>query len=60
MCREHWQLVPRRLRDRIYDTLNDWRGGHSPVQYLNAVRDAIAAVERLEAKRRGPQLELIP
>lgn len=48
MCLEHWRLVPQLVRDRVYDTLREHNEGGNGVKYLNAVRDAIAAVNRIE------------
>jgi hypothetical protein len=42
LCRRDWQLVPKRLRDRIWRT---WRSGHRPGSFAHhlSVRLAIAA-----------------
>lgn len=44
MCRSHWYLVPRQIRDRVWAT---WRSGHqafSP-EHQQAVRMAITACQ---------------
>jgi hypothetical protein len=46
MCRAHWFMVPKPLRDAVYDAYRDGLGAGSP-----AHRDAIlAAVEAVNAK----------
>lgn len=44
MCRRHWYLVPRRLRDRVWAT---WRGGEGALrrEHQEAVLIAIAACQ---------------
>jgi hypothetical protein len=44
MCRSHWYLVPKQIRDRVWAT---WRSGQrafSP-EHKEAVRKAIAACQ---------------
>jgi hypothetical protein len=44
MCRNHWYLVPKQIRDRVWAT---WQSGHrafSP-EHKEAVRKAIAACQ---------------
>lgn len=49
MCRPHWFMVPKPLRDAVYDAYAGGLGAGSP-----AHRDAIlAAVEAVNAKLRA-------
>jgi hypothetical protein len=44
MCRAHWYLVPKCIRDRVWAT---WRSGHGALspEHREAVRAAIAACQ---------------
>jgi hypothetical protein len=43
MCRVHWYMIPKDLRDRVWFT---WRSGHGAFsgEHKDAVRRALAAV----------------
>ena len=50
MCRPHWFMVPKPLRDDVWDAYSGGAGAGS-VEHVDAIRAAIAAVNaRLEAK----------
>lgn len=52
MCRRHWYLVPKALRDRVWATYQTGQevGRVRPSrEYFAAVREAIDAVEQAEA-----------
>jgi hypothetical protein len=44
MCRSHWYLVPKQIRDRVWAT---WRSGHGAfsTEHLETVRMAITACQ---------------
>jgi hypothetical protein len=44
MCRSHWYLVPKQIRDRVWAT---WRSGQGALssEHLETVRMAITACE---------------
>jgi hypothetical protein len=44
MCRRHWYLVPKQIRDRVWAT---WRSGQGALskEHLEAVRVAITACQ---------------
>jgi hypothetical protein len=44
MCRTHWHLIPKQLRDRVWAT---WRSGEEALssEHLEAVRLAITACQ---------------
>ena len=44
MCRRHWYLVPKRLRDHVWATWRSGQGALGP-EHEEAVRLAIAACE---------------
>jgi hypothetical protein len=48
MCRRHWYLVPKQLRDRVWAT---WRSGQGALsaEHLETVRMAIAACQPIVA-----------
>ena len=52
MCRRHWEMVPRGLRDAVYASFNPQqcrRGGPAPSrEWLTAARAALNSVERRE------------
>jgi len=44
MCREHWFLVPKPLRDQIWRAWREWENGRgSSAEYIEARDEAIAA-----------------
>lgn len=43
MCRNHWYMVPRALRDRVWDTWANGRGAGTPAHF-EAITKAVAAV----------------
>jgi hypothetical protein len=45
MCRVHWYLVPKQLRDRVWATWRSGRGAGS-AEHQQAVLTAIAASQR--------------
>ena len=54
MCRKHWYMVPKRLRDRIWAT---YRPGQEvdkepSREYLNAAMEAVNAVADFESGRK--------
>jgi hypothetical protein len=42
MCRDHWYLVPKHIRDLVWATWRSGRGAHSP-EHQETVRMAITA-----------------
>ena len=50
LCRTHWRMVPRELRDRVWREFRRLRGSR---EHLAACRAAIESITR-----RGPQTEL--
>jgi hypothetical protein len=44
MCRRHWYVVPKQIRDRVWAT---WRSGQGALskEHLEAVRMAITACQ---------------
>jgi hypothetical protein len=44
MCRSHWYLVPKQIRDRVWATWRSGQGAHS-VEHLESVRMAITACQ---------------
>ncbi len=44
MCRTHWYLVPKQIRDQVWATWRSGRGAHS-AEYLETVRMAIGACQ---------------
>lgn len=55
MCRKHWYLVPRKLRDRVWAT---WRSGDGArrAEHQEAVLTAIAACQDALARGGRPPL----
>ena len=56
MCRPHWYMVPKKLRDRVWETyIPGQENGAAPRtrEYLEAAGQAIKAVRDLEDTRRG-------
>ncbi len=53
MCRPHWYQVPKPLRDLIWATWRSGAGAFTP-GYLQAVRQAVAAVQAATAARKDP------
>lgn len=52
MCRLHWFMVPKPLRDRVWQTYragqcDDWNPSNG---YCNAAQEAVIAVAKLEGK----------
>jgi hypothetical protein len=47
-CRKHWNLTPRALQDRIYQTWNALRAGGSLPDYNAARSEAVVEVARRE------------
>lgn len=50
MCKRHWFMVPKRIRDRVWRA---WRGlrsdrPHSQAEYDQAVLEAVQAVSKEE------------
>ena len=50
MCRPHWYMVPRPLRNAVYSAWADGRGAGTPA-HRAAILAAIAAVDRKLAQR---------
>jgi hypothetical protein len=44
MCRDHWYLVPKRIRDQVWATWRSGLGAYSP-EHLEMVRVAITACQ---------------
>jgi hypothetical protein len=44
MCRSHWYLVPKQIRDRVWATWRSGQGAYS-VEHLETVRMAITACQ---------------
>jgi hypothetical protein len=44
MCRRHWYLVPKHVRDRVWSTWRSGQGARSS-EHQDAVRAAIAACQ---------------
>jgi hypothetical protein len=44
MCRDHWYLVPKRIRDQVWATWRSGRGAYS-AEHLEMVRMAITACQ---------------
>lgn len=55
MCRPHWYMVPKPIRDRIWDTYRDGQCGDKQpsAEWLEAARAAIEAVARRENRKHG-------
>ena len=51
MCRRHWYLVPKLLRDRVWATWRSGAGVHS-AEHRQAVLIAITACQQMPAQRR--------
>ncbi len=52
MCKRHWFMVPKPLRDRVWTTYrpgqcDDW---NPSLGYCNAAQEAVIAVAKLEGK----------
>ncbi|MGN6796292.1 MAG: hypothetical protein ACTHJW_28220 [Streptosporangiaceae bacterium] len=52
MCREHWYMVPKELRDQVWAT---WRSGHGAfsMDHQHAVGVAVAAVVEVAGELAG-------
>lgn len=45
MCRRHWTMCPRRLQNKVYRALSDWRASEITLSELRAVQEeAVEAV----------------
>jgi hypothetical protein len=53
MCRPHWYLAPKHLRDRVWATWHSGAGVFSPA-YRQAVGQAITAVQAATVTGEGP------
>jgi hypothetical protein len=51
MCKSHWYMVPKELRDRVWATAKKmWAGAEGGAEEWEEARDAaVAAVEQKEA-----------
>jgi hypothetical protein len=52
MCRAHWYMVPKELRDHVWATWRSGQGAFSQ-EHLDAVRTAVAAVPDVAAGQAG-------
>lgn len=50
MCKRHWYMVPKPIRDRVWATYDNGKGQMSAL-HLDAMEAAINAVDALEIER---------